>query len=54
MIAMLEHTFRVRDEKRTYLQLKPRIASVKVSILPLQTDERFTPIIEKLSINFNI
>ena len=34
---------------RTYLLLKPRIAPVKVSILPLQNDERFIPIISDLS-----
>lgn len=50
---MLEHTFRVRDEKRTYLVLKPRIAPVKVSILPLQNDARFTDIINELS-NFTL
>ena len=49
MSVMLEHTFRVRDEKRTYLVLKPRIAPVKVSILPLQNDPRFGDIIHELS-----
>ena len=49
MSCMLEHTFRMRDEKRTYLVLKPRIAPVKVSILPLQNDPRFGDIIHELS-----
>lgn len=38
LTTILEHSFKARDEKRTYLCLKPRIAPVKVSILPLQTD----------------
>ena len=37
------------DEKRTYLCLKPRMAPVKVSILPLQGDERFDSIIADIS-----
>ena len=49
MLAVLEHSFKARDEKRTYLCLKPRIAPVKVSILPLQNDPRFEPIISDLS-----
>lgn len=51
MTSVFEHCFKLRDEKRTYLLLKPRIAPVKVSILPLQNDERFVPIIADLSIN---
>jgi len=39
----------MRDEKRTYLVLKPRIAPVKVSILPLQNDIRFADIISEIS-----
>lgn len=34
--AIFEHSFKTRDEERTYLCLKPRMAPVKVSILPLQ------------------
>ena len=49
MSAMFEHTFKARDKIRTYLLLKPRIAPVKVSILPLQNDQRFVPIIADLS-----
>lgn len=48
MTAIFEHSFKVRDKIRTYLLLKPRIAPVKVSILPLQNDSRFTPIIADL------
>ena len=49
MSCMLEHTFRIRDEKRTYLVLKPRIAPVKVSILPLQNEPKFGDIIHEIS-----
>ena len=48
MTAMFEHCFKARDQIRTYLLLKPRIAPVKVSILPLQNDERFVSIIADL------
>lgn len=47
---MLEHTFRMRDEKRTYLCLKPKIAPVKVSILPLQNDPRFGEFIAQIKL----
>jgi glycyl-tRNA synthetase len=47
--AVLEHSFKMRDEKRTYLCLKPKIAPVKVSILPLQSDERFDVVIADIS-----
>ncbi len=50
MSALLEHCFKARDEKRTYLCLKPKISPTKVSILPLQSDERFEPIIAEISI----
>ena len=49
MTAIFEHSFKMRDKIRTYLLLKPRIAPVKVSILPLQNDSRFGPIIADLS-----
>jgi glycyl-tRNA synthetase len=48
MASMFEHCFKVRDQMRTYLLLKPRIAPVKVSILPLQADARFLPLIADL------
>lgn len=50
LTAVLEHSFKARDEKRTYLCLKPRIAPVKVSILPLQGDQRFDPIIADIKL----
>lgn len=49
LTAILEHSFRMRDKKRTYLVLKPKISPVKVSILPLQYDERFLPVIGEIS-----
>jgi glycyl-tRNA synthetase len=33
LYAIFEHSFKMRDEKRTYLNLPPRIAPVKCSIL---------------------
>jgi glycyl-tRNA synthetase len=48
LYCVLEHCFRVRDEKRTYFGLKPRIAPVKVSLLPLQSDSKFDEPIHKL------
>lgn len=51
--SILEHSFKVRldkdgnkDEKRTFLTLPPKIAPVKVSILPLVNNEKFHPIIK--------
>ncbi len=49
LYCVLEHSFRARDEKRTYFALRPKIAPVKVSILPLQNDDRFDEPIQKLS-----
>lgn len=50
MSALLEHCFRIRSQERTYLCLKPKIAPTKVSILPLQADEKFDPIIAEIRI----
>lgn len=50
LTTIFEHCFRIRDEKRTYLCLKPRMAPVKVSILPLQGDERFDSIIADIKL----
>lgn len=33
--CLLEHSFRVRDQRRTYLHLKPKVAPIKVAVLPL-------------------
>lgn len=52
MTTVFEHCFKARDEKRTYLHLKPKVAPVKVSILPLQSDERFIPIIADIKQRF--
>lgn len=48
LYCVLEHCFKVRDEKRTYFGLKPRIAPVKVSLLPLQSDSKFDDTINQL------
>ena len=37
------------DEQRTYLALPPIIAPYKCSVLPLSKNEKFDPIIEKIS-----
>jgi glycyl-tRNA synthetase len=49
LYAIFEHSFKMRDEKRTYLNLPPRIAPVKCSILTVQNMPDFAPFIEKLS-----
>jgi len=33
LYAIFEHSFRMRDEKRTYLCIPPKLAPVKCSIL---------------------
>lgn len=48
MYALLEHSFKMRDEKRTYLSLKPKIAPVKCSILTVQNSSEFVPVINDL------
>ena len=39
--AALEHNFRMRDEKRTFLVLPPKIAPLKCSIIPVISHEKF-------------
>jgi glycyl-tRNA synthetase len=39
--SMLEHRFRIRDQRRTYFDLCPKIAPIKVSLLPLISDNKF-------------
>lgn len=51
LYSVLEHSFRVRDEKRTYFALRPKIAPVKVSLLPLQSETLFDETINKLRKN---
>ena len=47
--AIFEHCFRMRDEKRTYLSLPPRIAPVKCSILTVISSPEYQVIIQYLS-----
>ncbi|CAJ0600195.1 unnamed protein product [Cylicocyclus nassatus] len=48
MYSVLEHAFRQRegDEQRTFLALRPLVAPIKCSILPISANERLNPIIE--------
>ncbi|VDO28928.1 unnamed protein product, partial [Haemonchus placei] len=48
MYAVLEHSFRQRegDEQRTFLALRPRVAPIKCSVLPISANERLNPIID--------
>ncbi|MFO0131470.1 MAG: hypothetical protein ACK52J_02780 [bacterium] len=39
----------MRDEKRTYFSLPPKIAPFKCSILTVLNSPEFSPIVEKLS-----
>lgn len=48
--ALVEHSFRQReDAQRTYFKLPPRIAPVKVSILPVVANEEFIKVVEEIS-----
>lgn len=47
--AILEHNFHMRDKKRTFLHLPPKIAPIKCSILPVMSHEKFDDAIHKLS-----
>lgn len=51
LYAMLEHSFVVRpeDAKKTYVALKPTIAPVKCSVLPLEHKEIFSPFVAEVS-----
>ncbi|XGW17584.1 hypothetical protein V3C99_002295 [Haemonchus contortus] len=48
MYSVLEHSFRQRegDEQRTFLALRPRVAPIKCSVLPISANERLNPIID--------
>lgn len=48
LYCVLEHAFRMRDEKRTYLSFKPRLAPVKCSILSVINHSDFKPYIAKI------
>merc|ERR1712130_62898 len=50
MYAMLEHSFYARDDaRRTVVGLSPVIAPVTCSVLPLQQNARFTPVVQRIS-----
>jgi len=50
MYAMLEHSFYARDDaRRTVVGLSPVIAPVKCSVLPLQQNAKFTPVVQRIS-----
>uniref|UniRef100_A0A914DM22 Glycine--tRNA ligase n=1 Tax=Acrobeloides nanus TaxID=290746 RepID=A0A914DM22_9BILA len=48
LYAVLEHSFRQRegDEQRTFLELKPNVAPIKCSILPISVDEKLAQIVD--------
>ena len=51
LYCVLEHAYWCRPEskERGVLSLPPLIAPIKVSVFPLQTDERFAPIVRDIS-----
>ena len=49
LYSILEHSFRMRDEKRTYLHLPPLMAPVKCSILTVINLQEFSPHVNYLS-----
>ncbi|KAK6025778.1 glycine--tRNA ligase [Ostertagia ostertagi] len=55
MYAVLEHSFRQRegDEQRTFLALRPLVAPIKCSVLPISANERLNPIIEAVCEELN-
>lgn len=48
MYSVLEHAFRQRegDEQRTFLTLRPLIAPIKCSVLPISANDKLVPIID--------
>ncbi|WKY00581.1 hypothetical protein Q1695_014983 [Nippostrongylus brasiliensis] len=48
MYSVLEHSFRQRegDEQRTFLALRPLVAPIKCSVLPISANEKLNPIID--------
>lgn len=48
LFAIVEHSFRIRDEKRTYISLRPRMAPVKCSLLPLMSTPDLVTCIQKI------
>lgn len=55
LYTVLEHSFVQREGARCLLALRPVVAPIKVSILPLtsQSDERFDAFVEDLRLNFS-
>ncbi|XP_074478350.1 glycine--tRNA ligase [Sebastes fasciatus] len=51
MYSIFEHSFRIRqgDEQRTYFSFPATVAPYKCSILPLSTNQEFTPFVQQLS-----
>ena len=50
--AVIEHSFRQRDDpQKTYFKFSPRIAPVKVSILPVIQSEEFEIVINQISVS---
>ncbi|XP_076058192.1 glycine--tRNA ligase isoform X2 [Oratosquilla oratoria] len=49
--SLLEHSFRMRegDEKRTYFSLPPLVSPIKVSVLPLSSNQEFIPFTQHLA-----
>eukprot|EP00753_Platysulcus_tardus_P008692 PLAT16174.1.p2 GENE.PLAT16174.1~~PLAT16174.1.p2 ORF type:complete len:286 (-),score=166.23 PLAT16174.1:65-802(-) len=50
LYALLEHTFdtRVEDDRRSFFRFPPRMAPVKVSLLPLSNTDVFRPKVDQL------
>ncbi|KAK0416528.1 hypothetical protein QR680_012543 [Steinernema hermaphroditum] len=50
MYAALEHSFRMRegDEKRTFLALKPIVAPINCTLLPISSNARLEPIVARV------
>ena len=48
LYCILEHRFRMRNEKRTYLSLPAKLAPYKTSILPIVSHPEFAEYIKKL------
>eukprot|EP01016_Furgasonia_blochmanni_P034484 TRINITY_DN3729_c0_g1_i10.p1 TRINITY_DN3729_c0_g1~~TRINITY_DN3729_c0_g1_i10.p1 ORF type:complete len:226 (+),score=68.19 TRINITY_DN3729_c0_g1_i10:65-742(+) len=46
--SIFEHRFRMRDERRTYIDFPPKIAPIKCSLLPVVSNEEYDRIIAEL------
>jgi glycyl-tRNA synthetase len=47
--CIFEHRFRMRDERRTYIDFPPKIAPIKCSLLPVISNDEFDKIIVDIS-----